>query len=282
MAQYYLVKDKQRVGPFDVAQLLQNGLTPDSLVWCEGMANWTKASEVAELATALAPAPPVTPVQPATPAPPVAPAPPAVQPVQPQAQQQPQWQAQPQQPQWQGQPQQVPAPVPANNQNVFKIILYVLLGLSGLGAIFTFFGSFAYFGGWFNRPLLGISSMLSSAAIIGICVVSIMRMVKNEKFAFLTIGYFAVAFIINILGLILASGYGGFGAFSFITGLAGLAVAVLASIPMDKVGDVNSYKALLAEATPIDYVLLGVYALFSLISMFSIMSLAKSLSMFRL
>ena len=38
MAQYYLVKDGQRVGPMSVEQLLQNQLTKDSLVWTEGMA----------------------------------------------------------------------------------------------------------------------------------------------------------------------------------------------------------------------------------------------------
>ena len=50
MAQYYLVKDGQRIGPLTVDQLMPNGLTKDTLVWTEGMANWTKAGEVADLA----------------------------------------------------------------------------------------------------------------------------------------------------------------------------------------------------------------------------------------
>ena len=115
-------------------------------------------------------------------------------------------------------------------------------------------------------PLLGLCQILSSAAVIGISVMSIMRMAKNEKFAFLTIAYFALGFILNLLGLIISSRYGG-GVFSFMIGLAGLAVAVLASIPTDKIGDVNSYKNLLPEATQIEYVLLGIYALLSIISL---------------
>ena len=319
MTQYYLAKGTERLGPFTVEQLLSNGLMPDSLVWTQGMPGWAKAAEVPELMAALAPpapapappAPPVPPVQPqpavvAAPVAPQAPAAPAApqsvapQPVpQPQAPQYTAPQPQPQapqytapRPQWQQPGQQVPPPqqpwqqpMPAKHgvdQNVFKIILYVLLGLSGLGAVFTFFGSFAYFGGWFNKPLLGICQILMSAAIIGIVVLSFMRMIKNEKFGFITIGYFAVAFILNLLGLIVASGYGGYGGFSFFTGISGLAIAVLASIPFDKITDVNSYKQLLKEAQPIDYVLLGVYALMSIITLISIMTLMKSLRSFNL
>ena len=189
------------------------------------------------------------------------------QPAQPQYQQpaQPQYQQPYQQPQYQ-QPYQQPAVGGQNLQNIFKIILYVLLGLSALGGLITFIGAFSFFGGFFKMPLLGLCQILSSAAVIGISVMSIMRMAKNEKFAFLTIAYFALGFILNLLGLIISSRYGG-GVFSFMIGLAGLAVAVLASIPTDKIGDVNSYKNLLPEATQIDYVLLGIYALLSIISL---------------
>ena len=57
MAQYYLVQNGQKAGPFTVEQLLQNGLNPDSLVFTQGMTAWTKAAEVPELVAALAPAP---------------------------------------------------------------------------------------------------------------------------------------------------------------------------------------------------------------------------------
>ena len=50
MANYYLAINKQRLGPFPEEELLQNGMTPDTLVWCKGMENWTKAGDVPELA----------------------------------------------------------------------------------------------------------------------------------------------------------------------------------------------------------------------------------------
>ena len=196
---------------------------------------------------------------------------------QPQAAPQPQYQ-QPAQPQYQ-QPYQQPAAGGQNLQNIFKIILYILLGLSALGGLLNFIGAFSYFGGFLSMPLLGICQLLSSAAIIGISVIAIMRMVKNEKYSFLTIAYFALAFLLNLIGLIISSKYGG-GVFSFIVGLAGLAIAVLASIPTDKIGDVNSYKNLLSEATQIDYILLGVYALFSLISLIYLISVLHRLNSF--
>jgi uncharacterized membrane protein YhaH (DUF805 family) len=94
MAQYYLVKDGQRVGPLAIDQLTQYGLTPETLVWTDGMTDWVQASQIPEVAALLAPKPAPAPA----PAPQPAPAP-APQPVQ---QPQPQYQAP--QPQYQ-QPQ---------------------------------------------------------------------------------------------------------------------------------------------------------------------------------
>ena len=253
MKQYFFVKDNQKMGPVPAGELLQNGVGPDTLVWTEGLPDWVPASGLIELQPLFAPA---APAQPAAPVAPQAPAAPQYQ--QPVANQQ-------------------------SLQNVCKIILYILLGLSALGGLFTFFGSFSYFGGWFNKPLLGLMIMLQSGAIIAISVIAIMRMAKNEKFAFLTIAYFAIAFLFNLLGLILVSGYGGYGVFSFLTGIGGLAVAVLASIPVEKVGDPQSYKALMAEATQLDYILLGVYAVCSLITMIMVMSFVSQIkSAFRI
>ena len=152
MAQYYLIKNNERIGPLDVEKLLENGLTPDTLVWTDGMPDWVKASTLPELTALFAPAQPAAPAppaQPATPVPPAAPVPPAVAPQAPAQPQAPQYQA-PAQPQAPYQaPYQAPAvPVAAgNNQNIFKIILYVLLGLSILGGLINFLGSFSYFGG---------------------------------------------------------------------------------------------------------------------------------------
>lgn len=55
MAQYYLERNGQQTGPFEVSQLIPNGMTPDSLVWTSGMAGWTRAAEVPELAPMFAP-----------------------------------------------------------------------------------------------------------------------------------------------------------------------------------------------------------------------------------
>lgn len=57
--QYYLAVSGQQIGPFPVPQLqqlVQNGqLTPQTLVWKQGMAGWEQAGSVAELALLFAP-----------------------------------------------------------------------------------------------------------------------------------------------------------------------------------------------------------------------------------
>lgn len=120
MAQFYLVKNGQRVGPFELEQLAQQELTPETLAWTEGMANWEPAGSIPALASIFAPKPAPAPAPQPAPAPAPQPAPaPAPQPVQqaapqpqpvqqpaPQPQPQPQYQAP--QPQYQ-QPYQQPA-----------------------------------------------------------------------------------------------------------------------------------------------------------------------------
>jgi uncharacterized protein (TIGR03067 family) len=66
--QYYLVVANQRRGPFAPSDLVAQGLTPDSLVWYQGLANWLPARQVPELAPLLQAMPPPVP-QPAAPAP---------------------------------------------------------------------------------------------------------------------------------------------------------------------------------------------------------------------
>lgn len=46
---YYIAENGQQAGPFESSELLAHGLTVNSLVWCEGMPNWTSASQVPEL-----------------------------------------------------------------------------------------------------------------------------------------------------------------------------------------------------------------------------------------
>jgi hypothetical protein len=56
---YYIAENGQQAGPFELNELLQHGLTVNSLVWCEGMANWTSASQVPELMAVLTGQPPI-------------------------------------------------------------------------------------------------------------------------------------------------------------------------------------------------------------------------------
>ena len=55
MAQYYIGKNNERLGPFSVENLIANGITPDTLVWCTGMPGWEKAKDVPEVAVLFAP-----------------------------------------------------------------------------------------------------------------------------------------------------------------------------------------------------------------------------------
>lgn len=46
---YFIAENGQQAGPFEPNELLQHGLTVNSLVWCEGMPTWVSASQVPEL-----------------------------------------------------------------------------------------------------------------------------------------------------------------------------------------------------------------------------------------
>ncbi|MEA5533528.1 tubulin-like doman-containing protein [Crocosphaera sp. XPORK-15E] len=48
---WYLYKDGQQTGPFSAEQLLNQGLTPQTYVWCAGMEGWKSASDIPELGT---------------------------------------------------------------------------------------------------------------------------------------------------------------------------------------------------------------------------------------
>ena len=71
MAQYYLAVNGQQLGPFEVNQLIPNGMTQNSFVWTEGMPSWAPASSIPELANLFVA--PAAPAYPPTPGP--APAP---------------------------------------------------------------------------------------------------------------------------------------------------------------------------------------------------------------
>ena len=48
--EYYIVVDDNRVGPLTLAQLSERGIEPSTLVWTAGMADWSRADSVPELA----------------------------------------------------------------------------------------------------------------------------------------------------------------------------------------------------------------------------------------
>lgn len=50
---YYLAVNGQQTGPFNENELILNGMTGDSLVWAEGMTQWTPAKQVPALAQLL-------------------------------------------------------------------------------------------------------------------------------------------------------------------------------------------------------------------------------------
>lgn len=50
---YYLANNGQQEGPFTPEELASRGITPSSLVWCEGMTEWTQAGQVPELSAYL-------------------------------------------------------------------------------------------------------------------------------------------------------------------------------------------------------------------------------------
>lgn len=67
IATYHVAVNGQAIGPFDIPTLTQMAvsgqLTPDSLVWKAGMAQWTKALSVDELNTLFPAAPPIPPTE---------------------------------------------------------------------------------------------------------------------------------------------------------------------------------------------------------------------------
>lgn len=46
---FYIDKNGQQTGPVSEDSLKQHGVNANTLVWCEGMSEWKKANEIAEL-----------------------------------------------------------------------------------------------------------------------------------------------------------------------------------------------------------------------------------------
>lgn len=153
-------------------------------------------------------------------------------------------------------PQQ-PAPAPKQDlRKTFNIVLIVLIGLSLLGALISFFGSF---GAMVISFWYGLFSLAYSGIVMAIGIIILVRMKKQQPYGFLAVGFFAIAFICGIISMIL--GYGT-STWTFIVNLLALACAVLAVVPTDKLKDKASYKTyILDTAQKPDKTLLAIYAL---------------------
>jgi hypothetical protein len=54
MMEYFIIENNgQQAGPFSLEQLVQKAITPETLVWAQGMKDWTPAWKIAELKTVL-------------------------------------------------------------------------------------------------------------------------------------------------------------------------------------------------------------------------------------
>ncbi len=47
--EYYIASNGQNLGPYTVEQLVQQRITPDTMLWAQGMPNWAPASQIPEL-----------------------------------------------------------------------------------------------------------------------------------------------------------------------------------------------------------------------------------------
>lgn len=52
---FFLDKQERQQGPIPPEKFAQNGVTPDTLVWCSGMTDWERAASVPELQGFLTP-----------------------------------------------------------------------------------------------------------------------------------------------------------------------------------------------------------------------------------
>ena len=50
---YYIAVNNQPQGPFEIGELSQKNITPETLLWCEGMSGWLPAKNIAEVNNAL-------------------------------------------------------------------------------------------------------------------------------------------------------------------------------------------------------------------------------------
>lgn len=49
--EYWIIVDRRHAGPYSARELVNAGLKDDTLVWCEGLTEWTPAGRIEELAS---------------------------------------------------------------------------------------------------------------------------------------------------------------------------------------------------------------------------------------
>lgn len=54
MKQYYIIRNDQPAGPYTIEELAAMGITPDTIVWAEDIADWIPAYQVNELTSLFA------------------------------------------------------------------------------------------------------------------------------------------------------------------------------------------------------------------------------------
>lgn len=227
MRQFYISKNNKNVGPMAPEQLVQQGLTPNSMVWAEGMPTWVPASQVPELAPYLA------------------------------AATRPQFQQPYQQPSYQ-RPAQPTMSMPSTT--IFQYVLYGILAFAAIVGLLIFINSFTFFNKLFNGELtlFGIFTLFTSLLIMALSVVIALRIAKKQRFGFLSFVFFGITFFFGLLDLIILKW--SFFLLLMIVGLLGIACTIFAVIPMNKLGG-PGFKALLADKESSDIALVVIYGI---------------------
>lgn len=58
MKQYYYSNGSKQFGPYSLEELKDHQITMNTLIWYEGLSDWTKANQIDELAKAIKAIPP--------------------------------------------------------------------------------------------------------------------------------------------------------------------------------------------------------------------------------
>ena len=139
---------------------------------------------------------------------------------------------------------------PAMNMStttIFQYVLYGVLAFAAIVGLIMFINSFTFFSKYLHgeATFFGILVLLTSLFIMAVSVVIALRIIKKQKFGFLALFFFAIAFLFGLLELIILK-WSMF-VLLMIVGILGIACTIFAVIPMNQLGGPNGFKALLAD-----------------------------------